>query len=150
LHLSIVGGDPLVRYRELNVLLPKLAERGGHVQVVTSAVREIPKQWAAIPRLFVSVSVDGTQPGHAPRRRPATYERILKSIAGHQITIHCTITSQMMQRKRYLQDFLDFWTPRQDVKRVWFSIFTPQIGASNPEILSREERRQVVAELLRL
>ena len=28
LHLSIVGGEPLVRYRELNQLLPILADRG--------------------------------------------------------------------------------------------------------------------------
>lgn len=30
LHLSIVGGDPLVRYRELDVILPRLAEKGIH------------------------------------------------------------------------------------------------------------------------
>ena len=41
LHLSIVGGDPLVRYRELEVLLPKLVDRGIHVQLVTSAFRPI-------------------------------------------------------------------------------------------------------------
>src|SRR5258705_7913391 len=28
LHLSIVGGEPLVRYRELEQILPQLAERG--------------------------------------------------------------------------------------------------------------------------
>src|ERR1700680_1948431 len=43
LHVSLVGGEPLVRYRELNILLPILAERGIHVQLVTSAVREIPR-----------------------------------------------------------------------------------------------------------
>src|SRR5215467_3279884 len=32
LHLSIVGGDPLVRYRELDILLPDLVQRT-HVQV---------------------------------------------------------------------------------------------------------------------
>src|SRR5262252_7548120 len=41
LHLSIVGGEPLVRYRELDVLLPKLERLGVEVQVVTSAVRPI-------------------------------------------------------------------------------------------------------------
>src|SRR5438132_5540520 len=51
MHVSIVGGEPLVRYRELNVLLPLLAERKVHVQVVTSAVREIPIEWRRIPRL---------------------------------------------------------------------------------------------------
>src|SRR6186713_1595726 len=45
MHVSIVGGEPLVRYRELNTLLPILSQRGLHVQVVTSAVREIPVEW---------------------------------------------------------------------------------------------------------
>src|SRR2546421_2454652 len=30
LHLSIVGGDPLVRYRELETMIPLLLERGVH------------------------------------------------------------------------------------------------------------------------
>ncbi len=148
LHLSLVGGDPLVRYRELEVLLPQLAERGIHVQVVTSAFRLIPAEWAKLPRLNIVVSIDGLQPEHDIRRRPATYDRILKNIEGHSISVHCTITAQMMQRKKYLEDFLDYWTPRPEVKRVWFSIFTPQIGAEGLEILSPEERRSAVQELL--
>ncbi len=47
LHLSIVGGEPLVRFRELNTILPRLAERGIYSQLVTSAVRPIPAEWAA-------------------------------------------------------------------------------------------------------
>src|SRR3954466_8684936 len=39
IHLSIVGGEPLVRFCELEVLLPKLTAMGIHTQVVTSAVR---------------------------------------------------------------------------------------------------------------
>ena len=50
LHVSLVGGEPLVRYRELDVLLPQLSQRGLYVQVVTSAVRPIPIAWASIPR----------------------------------------------------------------------------------------------------
>jgi MoaA/NifB/PqqE/SkfB family radical SAM enzyme len=150
LHLSIVGGDPLVRYRELEAILPQLAVRGIHTQVVTSAFREIPASWARLPRLYLVVSIDGLQPEHDLRRRPATYERILKNISGHRITIHCTVTAQMMQRRGYLQDFLEFWTPRPEIKKVWFSMFTPQVGASGPEILSPEERRQAVEEMLRL
>jgi organic radical activating enzyme len=37
LHLSIIGGEPLVRYRELDQILPWLADRGIHTQLVTSA-----------------------------------------------------------------------------------------------------------------
>ena len=87
LHLSIVGGDPLVRYRELEILLPELSRRGVNVQVVTSAFRSIPIAWAEIPGLCIAVSVDGLAPEHDVRRRPATYERILKSIEGHRETI---------------------------------------------------------------
>jgi len=150
LHLSIVGGDPLVRWREMNELLPLLEKRGIHVQVVTSAFREIPREWALIERLNVVVSVDGLQPDHDVRRRPATYDRILANIRGHQITVHCTITGQMMKRPGYLHDFLEFWTTKDEVKRVWMSMFTPQKGASAPEILSPEERRQAVSEMLHL
>src|SRR5919107_40908 len=98
LHLSIVGGEPLVRYRELNTLLPLLSKRGIHVQVVTSAVRMIPLEWRDIPRLNVVVSIDGLQPEHDARRAPATYDRILRNIAGQNVTIHCTVTGQMMKR----------------------------------------------------
>src|SRR5204863_7202906 len=34
MHVSLVGGEPLVRYRELDVLLPQLSARGLFVQVV--------------------------------------------------------------------------------------------------------------------
>ena len=46
LHLSLVGGDPLVRQREVTGLLPQLDARGIHVQIVTSAFRQIPEEWA--------------------------------------------------------------------------------------------------------
>src|SRR6266545_1803358 len=55
LHVSIVGGEPLVRYRELGTILPALAARGIHTQLVTSAVREIPPEWQRIHRLSIVV-----------------------------------------------------------------------------------------------
>src|SRR5258708_18994676 len=135
LHVSIVGGEPLVRYRELMTILPLLSKRGIHTQLVTSAVREIPREFHGIPRLSIVVSIDGLQPEHDVRRTPATYDRILKHIAGQNITIHCTITGQMMKRPGYLNEFLEFWTPRPEVRKVWFSLFTPQVGAQLPEML---------------
>jgi sulfatase maturation enzyme AslB (radical SAM superfamily) len=150
LHLSIVGGDPLVRYRELNALLPELGKRGIFVQVVTSAFRQLPPEWVQIPKLGIVVSIDGLQPEHDVRRKPATYERILKNIAGHQITVHCTITAQMMNQPDYLEKFLCFWTPKPEIRKIWFSMFTPQIGEVAAEILVPEQRHQCVTELLRL
>ena len=150
LHVSLVGGDPLVRFRELEELLPELERRGIHVQLVTSAFRQIPPRWNALSKLNVVVSVDGLQPEHDERRKPATYERILKSIAGTKVTIHCTVTGQMMDRPDYLEDFVRFWSEREETKRIWISLFTPQQGAVGPEILTRDERRRVAEELLRL
>jgi MoaA/NifB/PqqE/SkfB family radical SAM enzyme len=150
LHVSIVGGEPLVRYRELNVLLPILAGRGIHVQLVTSAVRPIPHEWRGLARLSIVVSIDGLQPEHDARRTPATYDRILKHIAGHDITVHCTITRQQVNRERYLEDFLKFWSVQRETKKVWFSLYTPQIGEASAERLSAADREHVVADLMAL
>jgi MoaA/NifB/PqqE/SkfB family radical SAM enzyme len=150
LHLSIVGGEPLVRYRELDVLLPRLAEMGVYTQLVTSAVRPIPVEWAAIPRLQIVVSIDGLPPEHDARRTPATYDRILKHIAGHRITVHCTVTRQQASRDGYLDEFLDLWSRNEDTRQIWMSLYTPQLGEEAPEILTPADRQHVVRDLLRL
>lgn len=147
LHLSLVGGDPLVRYRELQALVPQLIARGIHVQIVTSAFRAIPEEWAGLPKLNIVVSIDGLQPEHDKRRAPATYARILKNIEGQRITVHCTITSQTMRHPGYLEAFLKEWTPRPEVRKVWFSMFTPQIGEQSEEILNPEQRRTAIRDL---
>ncbi len=147
LHVSLVGGDPLVRYRELEEILPQLARRGIHTQVVTSAFRAIPANWAQYPKLNVVVSIDGLQPEHDARRKPATYERILKNITLARVSIHCTITAQIAGRPGYLEEFLRFWSARPEVVRVWFSLFTPQRGAAFAEILTPEQRASTIAEL---
>ena len=150
LHLSIVGGDPLVRYRELELMIPPLLARGIHVQIVTSAFRKLGPTWPSLERLLIAVSIDGLQPEHDARRAPATYDRILKNIEGQRITVHCTITGQMMKRPGYLAEFLEFWTPRPEVKKVWFSLFTPQLGDEAPEILSPEERKRAIEDMVQL
>lgn len=147
LHISIVGGEPLVRFRELNELLPMLSEKGIAIQLVTSAVREIPEAWNSIPELHIVVSVDGLQPDHDLRRKPATYERILQNIRHQSVTIHCTVTRQMTRRANYLREFLAFWSARPEVKKIWFSIFTPQKGASDAEILLPAERAALLEEM---
>ena len=150
LHVSIVGGEPLVRYRELTKLLPILSKRGIYVQLVTSAVREIPKAWVGIPRLSVVVSIDGLQPEHDVRRTPATYDRILTHIAGHQIVVHCTVTRQQINRAGYLEEFLQIWSAKQEVRKIWISLYTPQVGEVSAERLTPADRQRVVADLMAL
>jgi MoaA/NifB/PqqE/SkfB family radical SAM enzyme len=150
LHLSIVGGEPLVRFRELNTILPRLAERGIYTQLVTSAVRPIPAEWATLRRLQIVVSIDGLQPEHDVRRAPATYDRILKHIAGHRVTVHCTVTRQQVQRDGYLEEFIKTWSANENVYQIWVSLYTPQLGEVSDERLRPEDRVQVTTALRHL
>ncbi len=150
LHVSLVGGDPLVRYRELDRLIPEIDRRGIHLQIVTSAFRVIPAAWSQYKKLNIVVSIDGLQPEHDERRKPATYERILKTIQDARVTVHCTITSQLAERPGYLEEFLRFWSERPQIAKIWFSLFTPQRGATDPEILSPSQRASVIDDLRRL
>ena len=147
LHISIIGGEPLVRYRELGEILPWLAERGVYTNLVTSAVRPIPIEWAGLRRLLIAVSIDGLQPEHDARRAPATYDRILKHIAGHRVTVHCTVTRQQAQRQGYIEEFVRFWSALDTTRRIWFSLYTPQVGESSAECLSAEDRLRVATEI---
>ncbi len=90
LVVYFVGGEPLVRFRELSEILPRLEEKRIYARVVTSAVRPIPIEWAGAKFTGVVVSIDGLQPEHDERRKPATYDRILKHIAGtsHRRPLH--------------------------------------------------------------
>jgi MoaA/NifB/PqqE/SkfB family radical SAM enzyme len=148
LHVSIVGGEPLVRFRELNEILPRMADIGIYTQVVTSAVRPIPIEWAGLRRLQLVVSIDGLQPEHDERRKPATYERILKHIEGHSIRVHCTVTRQQVRRDGYLEEFARFWSANPAVSQIWISLYTPQVGEISAERLTKADREKVVTDLL--
>jgi sulfatase maturation enzyme AslB (radical SAM superfamily) len=149
-HLSIVGGEPLVRYRELGILIPKLSRLGIEVQLVTSAVRPIPAEWSTLSNLHLVVSVDGLAAEHDKRRAPATYSRILQNIAGQQIIVHCTITKALLCRRDYLRDFASFWSDRGEVRKIWFSLYTPQEGDQSAERLRYQDRLATLEELAKL
>jgi sulfatase maturation enzyme AslB (radical SAM superfamily) len=136
-----------VRFRELDVLLPQLDRMNIEVQLVTSAVREIPKEWSRIENLHLAVSIDGLQPEHDVRRAPATYDRILKNIEGHSVIVHCTVTGLMLGRQNYFEEFLSFWSSREEVRKIWFSLFTPQKGAQSDEIIPHERKVELLKEL---
>jgi MoaA/NifB/PqqE/SkfB family radical SAM enzyme len=149
LHVSLVGGEPLVRHRELSRLLPLLSKKNIHSMVVTSAVIPIPKAWMGIPRVRVAVSIDGLPEHHDIRRKPATYDRILKNIEGCDVNVHWTITRPMVQRAGYIDEYLSFWSARPEVAHIWTSIYTPQRGEHSDEMLTPADRELVSRELLR-
>jgi MoaA/NifB/PqqE/SkfB family radical SAM enzyme len=149
-QVSFVGGEPLVRHRELSRILPAVSEMGVYSLVVTSAVIPFPREWNTIPRVRVAVSIDGLQPEHDARRTPATYERILENLEGREADVSWVITNQMMQRPGYLDEYLAFWTARPEIGRVWLSLYTPQKGEISAERLTLVSRERLFGELPRL
>jgi MoaA/NifB/PqqE/SkfB family radical SAM enzyme len=147
LHVSLVGGEPLVRHRELSRILPALSEMNIFTLVVTSAVIPIPPEWMKIPRLRVAVSIDGLAPDHDIRRKPATYERILENIEGREVNIHWVITRPMLERPGYLEEYVSFWNERPEVNRIWVSVYTPQLEEHSQEMLAPEHRAALACEL---
>jgi MoaA/NifB/PqqE/SkfB family radical SAM enzyme len=143
LQVSLVGGEPLVRKRELDRILPELSRMRVFTLVVTSAVAPIPAEWNRLPRVRIAVSIDGLRADHDARRQPATYDRILQNIAGRRVDISWVITRPQMRQPGYLDAYLSFWTAQPEVDRVWFSTYTPQIGEQSAEMLTQEDRREL-------
>jgi sulfatase maturation enzyme AslB (radical SAM superfamily) len=150
LHVSLVGGEPLVRYREMSRVLPELAAMGIYTQLVTSAVRPIPQEWSGLRRVKIVVSIDGLPAEHDARRKPATYDRILKHIEGHQVTVHWTVTRQQMLREGYLEQFVRYWSAVSAVRQIWVSLYTPQVGELSAERLAPADRERAVNEFIAL
>ena len=73
-------------------------------------------------------------------------ERILKNIAGQKITVHCTVTGQMVDRPGYLGRVRRSGIGVRRSRRSG-SAFTPQIGAFSEERLTKPQRVQVVKDL---
>lgn len=140
MHVSLVGGEPLIRHRELSRILPALDRLGVLSMVVTSGVIPIPAEWMSIPTARVAVSIDGLPEHHDVRRKPATYERILKNIAGCFVNIHLTITRPMLSRPDYLEDYAAFWSARPEINCILVSVYTPQVGEESAERLTPEDR----------
>ncbi len=147
MHVSLVGGEPMIRHRELDRILPALSEMRIFSMVVTSGVIPIPTEWMRIPRVRIAVSVDGLPEHHDIRRKPATYDRILKNIEGRKVNVHWVITRPMLVRPGYLEEYLAFWNARPEVDHIWISLYSPQIDEESPEILSPENRLQLAKEL---
>jgi MoaA/NifB/PqqE/SkfB family radical SAM enzyme len=140
LHVSLVGGEPLIRHRELSRILPELSRRRVFALVVTSGIIPIPAEWMGLPRSRVAVSIDGLPEHHDERRKPATYARILENIRDREVNIHWTITRPMTERAGYLEEYVSFWSARREVNRIWVSLYTPQQGEHTPEMLLPEQR----------
>lgn len=143
LQVSLVGGEPLMRHRELSHILPELSCRGIYTMVVTSGVIAIPEEWTKLPKITVAVSVDGNPEDHDIRRKPATYERILRNIKGRRVNIHWTVVRNNVEQPGYMDRYLEFWNAQPEVSRIWVSTYTPQLNEESAERLTSDNRRQL-------
>lgn len=150
LQVTLVGGEPMVRHRELSRILPELAGRGVYTMVVTSGIIAVPMEWMSLPRFTVAVSIDGLPEHHNVRREPATYDRLLANLAGRRVNVHWTITAPMLERAGYLEEYVRFWSAREEVRQIWVSLYSPQRGEESVERLSVRQRERVARELPQL
>src|SRR5262249_45193408 len=67
-----------------------------------------------------------------------------------ELTVHCTVTRQQVTRPGYLEEFVRFWSARDEIERIWMSLYTPQIGEESDERLRPADRKQVIHDLLAL
>ncbi len=140
LQVSLVGGEPMMRHRELSQLLPELSRREIYSMIVTSGVIPIPAEWKELPKITVAVSVDGNPEDHDIRRKPATYERILRNISGRKVNIHWTVVRKNIEQPGYMDRYLSFWNAQPEVDRIWVSIYTPQLEEESAERLTPANR----------
>ena len=45
---------------------------------------------------------------------------------------------------------MKFWSSRREIEKIWFSLYTPQIGEVSEERLRASDREKVIADLLAL
>ena len=147
LHVTLVGGEPMVRHRELSRILPALSAMNVFTLVVTSGVISIPAEWMKLRRVRVAISIDGLPEHHDVRRKPATYQRILENIEGREVNIHWVITRPMLERTGYLEEYVAFWSTRPEVNRIWVSVYTPQVGERSDEMLTPQDRESLARQL---
>jgi hypothetical protein len=64
--------------------------------------------------------------------------------------VHCTVTRQQINRPGYIEEFLAFWSAKSEVRKIWMSLYTPQVGEISAERLTADDRQRVVADLMEL
>ena len=132
---------PWFAIRELERLIPQIESRVRTRQIVTSAFREIP----AVVDEVQEIECRGIDrwPATGTRCPPRT-SHLRAHPEEHQAdesnrSLHNYIANR--GAARLSRCFPRFLGTQPEVSKVWFSIFTPQRGATNPEILTPSQRR---------
>ena len=149
LQVTLVGGEPMVRHRELSRILPELSERGIYSMVVTSGIIAIPRSGCSCP---VHAGCLCGRTARASRCAPVSghLRTHTSHIEGRRVNIHWTITAPMLARDVYLEEYVRFWSAAARGAHIWVSLYSPQRGEESAERLSAGQRKQIASELPRL
>jgi len=63
------------------------------------------------------------------------------------VNIHWVITRPMLERSGYLDEYLAFWSARPEVHRIWLSTYSPQVEEQSAEMLTAENRQELLRQL---
>ena len=90
-----------------------------------------------------------TKRGNQSRGGPLPARRSITRPYG-AITVHCTVTRQQVNRQGYIEEFLNVWSARREIQKIWVSLYTPQLGEVSDERLLPSDRERVIGDLLAL
>jgi radical SAM protein with 4Fe4S-binding SPASM domain len=141
--VPLIGGEPLVRRRDILDVGSYAASLGYHWGIVTNALllnQDTIKELKAAGLQAISVSVDGIEADHdAQRRRPGLHKIVVLALQGlledpfyRKFDVICCVTKINIERlEGFLEDLL-----RLGVPAVRFApVFCQGRALKNPEIL---------------
>jgi len=71
-------------------------------------------------------------------------------MADRRLNIHWTVTRPMLARAGYIGEYVAFWNARPEVDRIWVSLYSPQVDECSVEMLTAEDRRNLLDQLVPL
>ena len=152
LHVSIVGGEPLVRYRELEHDPARARRRAASTRSSSRAPSaKFPTAWATIPRMH-DRRLD-RRPAARARRAPHAGHLRPHPEAHRRAPDHrCTARSRGSRSTGPAISRSSCGSGRRatEVRKIWISLYTPQIGEISDERLTPADRQRVVADLMAL
>ncbi len=146
-RIALFGGEPLVRRNEIARLVPEFDRLGIEVQLITSGLLPIPPEYRMWDNLQIVIALEEPRAECCGGSSATRYRRILDNILGQTITVHCTITKQSINAPARLRNVAEFWSARDEVRAILFSLYTPNDLLNSEKRLLPTDRQAIVKEL---
>ena len=137
-----LGGEPMLRFN----LVKKLSRYFLHNVIISNGTLPLKR----IRNTNYWISVDGTKEYFEKQRGPfyETVKRNIENAETKNITIKCVISEI---NKPCLEDFVKEWSKVNNVKRIIFSFYTPEmLNKKDKDWINQDERRKTIKRLAKL